>query len=271
MNHSETKFDFYHLLKRTVEQNKPVALATVISNQSKRAVKVAAKMLVYANGSHEGGLGNADLDKRVIRDALELLLKETSKTLTYEFEPEQNIEVYIESILPPPHLVIIGADPDAIPIVTLGKQLGFKVVLVDHRPNFANRDKYPDADETLVAQAEEVPQKVTLDEKTFVLIKTHNYLKDKDILQAVLKSKTRYIGQLGPKARAEDLLKDLSEEGLHFSPAELERLYAPVGLDIGAESPEQIALSVLGEMLAVKNGREGGFLRHQTQAIHPRD
>lgn len=271
MKTRSNKFNLYQVLKQTIEEEKPVAVTTIITNQSQKQVKPGSKMLVFKEGKVEGSLGDSELDKRVIKNAVELLLKEKSKTLTYEIVPSQKIEVYIESILPPPPLVIFGGDPDAVPIVNLGKQLGFKVTLVDHRSNFANPEKYPEADETVVADSNEISQKVNLDEKTFVLVKTHNYLQDKEILKTVLTSKGRYIGQLGPKARTEDLLKDLSKEGVSFKEEELQKLYAPVGLDLGGESPEQIALSILGEMLAVRNGREGGFLKHQTLSIHPRD
>ncbi|MFQ5708701.1 MAG: XdhC family protein [bacterium] len=264
-------FSLYEVLKQALREEKPVAVATVITNDSDRPIDPGSKMLVFPDATVEGGLGDGELEQRVRADALELLAQEKSKTLSYEFESARKIEVYIESILPPPPLVIVGADPDAVPLVTLGKRLGFKVILVDHRANFANREKYPDADATLVVPAEEIAQNLEIDEKTFVLVKTHNYLKDKEILKFVLKSKARYVGQLGPKARMEDLLRDLKAEGVTFSERELEKLYAPVGLDIGAESPEQIALSILAEMLAVKNGRRGGSLRDQTLAIHPRD
>jgi xanthine/CO dehydrogenase XdhC/CoxF family maturation factor len=265
------KFNLYDTLKQTIEEERPVALTTVITNNTEKPVNPGSKMLVFQSGDVEGSHGDSELDEKVINDAVALLKKEKSRTITYEFSPSTKIEVYIESVLPLTPLVIFGGDQDALPIVSFGKQLGFKVVLVDHRENFANPEKYPQADQTVVARPNEISQKVRLDEKTFVLIKTHNYLQDKEILETVLKSKARYVGQLGPKARTEDLLKDLSKEGVSFKPKELQRLYAPVGLDIGAESPEQIALSILGEMLAVKNGREGGFLKHQTLAIHPRD
>jgi len=257
-------------LREIVQADGRVALATVISNLSDLNVRPAAKMLIFPDGQVEGTLGHADLDARVLADAQKLLAAGKSRTQTYAFASGE-VEVYVESVLPPTPLVVIGGDPDAVPIVNLGKQLGFKVILVDHRPNFANRERYPAADETVVATPEELAEKVRFDAETFVLVKTHNYLKDKEILKTVLKSPARYVGQLGPRARMNDLLADLRKEGFEFSEAELSRLYAPVGLDLAAESPEQIAVSILGEMLAVKSGRAGGFLREQSGAIHPRE
>lgn len=262
--------NLYTILKKCIEQEQPVALTSVIKNDSKPDLRLGRKMLVFPGGATEGSLGDLEIDKRVAADALLFLAKERSDTLTYDFSGGRNADIYIESILPPPPLVIIGADPDAVPIVSLAKQLGFKVVLVDHRENFANPQKYPEADLTLIAFPEALAGTVALNEKTFVLVKTHNYLRDKEILKTVLKSPARYVGQLGPKARMDDLLRDLAQDGVHFNKAELQKLYAPVGLDIGAESPEQIAISIMAEMLAVKNGRRGGFLQDQAEAIHPR-
>lgn len=265
------KPDIYQSLRTAIAEETPVSLATVIAAIGHAKIQPGAKMVIFPNAKTQGSFGDGKLDEKVTKDALKLLTGEKSRTLSYDLEPNIKIDVYIESIFPPPPFVIIGADPDAVPIVNLAKQQGFKVVLVDHRESFANPEKYPDADEFIVCEPGEIPGKVNLDEKTFVLVKTHNYLRDKEILKFILKSNACYVGQLGPKARLEDLLKDLAQEDVNFSDAELQKLYAPVGLDIGAENPEQIALSILSEMLAVKHGREGRFLKDQTLAIHPRD
>ncbi|MFQ5677193.1 MAG: XdhC family protein, partial [bacterium] len=255
----------------SIQKEEAVALATVVRTGTEKNIRPGLKMSVSPDGQTAGSLGDNVLATRVARDAIDLLKKEKSRTAAYELEANQTVEVFIEAILPPPPLVIIGADPDSVPLVRFGKQLGFQVILVDHRPEFANAKKFPDAAQVIVALPEEMTKKVPINEKAFILIKTHNYLRDKEILKQVLKSKARYVGQLGPKARATDLLKDLANEGVEFPGPELEKLFAPVGLDIGAEDPEQIALSVLAELLAVKSGRRGGFLKEQTQPIHPRE
>ncbi|MFQ5649960.1 MAG: XdhC family protein [bacterium] len=264
------QLNLQQVLRTAIREERPVALAVVVRNETDNGVPLAKKMLIFPGGRTEGSLGDKVLTKSVIRDAHDLLAKQRSTTRTYEFESGKKIEVYIESIVPPPPFVIIGADPDAVPIVSLAKQMGFKVLLVDHREAFANPEKYPQADLTIVVCPETLANTVRINDRTFVLVKTHNYLRDKEILKTVLKSPAVYVGQLGPKARMEDLLRDLAKEGVTFSQKELDKLYGPVGLDIGAESPEQIAISILSEMLAVKNGRLGGLLREQTDAIHPR-
>ncbi len=261
----------YQLLKESIREEKPVALATIIISQDEDQVRPGRKLAVFAKNHVEGSLGDAGLDKKVIEEAAALLRKEKSKTLTYEFADSLKVDVYIESMLPPPPLIIMGGDPDSVPLVRAAKQLGFKVVLVDHRKDFANPQKYPDADMTVISRPEDLERNVPFNERAFVLIKTHNYLQDKEILKTALKSDARYVGQLGPKARANDLLEDLRKEGVEFNQKQLDKLFAPVGLDIGAETPEEIATSILAELLAIKSGRDGGSLRNQSKAIHPRD
>lgn len=265
------KNDFYHILKQALDTEMPTAVATLIASDAPQKMAVGAKMLIFKDGRFEGGLGNSELDKTIVQDAEACLDREKSTTVAYHLETAGKVEVYIDPVLPPPPLLIFGADPDALPIVQLGRQLGYKIVLVDHRQSAANVRNFPQADELIVAEAEDLAQNVVFSDKTFVLIKTHNYLKDKAILKTSLKSLARYVGQMGPKERTRDLLKELEEEGMEFTQNELQKLHAPVGLDLGAESPEEIALSILSEILAVKNGRAGGFLKNQTDAIHPVD
>jgi xanthine/CO dehydrogenase XdhC/CoxF family maturation factor len=263
-----TDVSIYEVLKNAIEDESPVSLAIVIASEVPD-IPVAAKMLTFPNGKISGTLGAPELNRRVVADAGALLAKELSRTLQYTLSDK--VTVYIESVLPRPSLVIVGADPDAVPIIRLAKHLGFKTVLVDHREMFANRKKYPDADEIRVIWPEDLATTLPVDDKTCILIKTHNYLKDKEVLKFALKAGARYIGQMGPKARATDLLSDLGKDGVSFTDAELQVLHAPVGLDVGAESPEQVAVSILAELLAVKNGRSGAQLRFQTAAIHPRE
>lgn len=259
----------YEALSLPFEEDHPAALARIIANDSNEDPRPGKRMVLWADGGTRGGLGDANLERRVRADALAFLKRERSGTVTYKLAAG-SVDVYIEALLPPAPLVILGADPDARPIVSAAKALGFRVIVVDHRETHANGTHYPDADEVVVCEPEDLVERAPLTERSWVLIKTHNYLRDKALLATVLKSPVRYVGQLGPKARTEDLLADLAREGVRFSDAELARLYAPVGLDLGAESPEEIAVSILGEMLAIKYGREGRFLRNQTASIHPR-
>ncbi len=251
-----------------VRYHRPVAVATLVCADH-GDLRPGARMLVHSDDRVERSLGLALLDEQARVDAKRMLAAERSRSHIYFIE-QGEAQVFIEAVWPPRPLVVVGADPDAAPIVALGRQMGFRVVLVDHREAFANPQKYPEADETVVSPREELARAVEYCDRTFVLIKTHNYLDDKQILRVALQSPACYVGQLGPRSRTDDLLRDLSKEGVTFSADQLARLYAPAGLDIGAQDADQIAVSILAEMRAVLAGRVGGSLRQQIQPIHPR-
>jgi len=182
-----------------------------------------------------------------------------------------SVGVFVERIEPPTPLVLFGAGHDSMPVVRLAKELGWHVTVVDHRAAYATSARFPLADRLLVAAPEDVPAQLSLAEETLALVMTHNYLRDLKLLELLLPSPLRYVGQLGPRKRTEQLLAELGERGIHPGPEQLNRLYAPVGLDIGSESPSEVALSMLAEMQAVITGRDGGFIRARLSPIHSRE
>jgi xanthine dehydrogenase accessory factor len=182
-----------------------------------------------------------------------------------------SVEVFVERIEPPPRLVIFGAGHDAMPVVRLAKELGWQVAVVDHRPAYATSARFPLADHLILAAPEDVVTRVGLEGDTLALVMTHNYLRDQKLLEILLPSPVRYIGQLGPRKRTDQILADLEKDGIHPRPEQLNRLYAPVGLDIGSESPSEVALSMLAEMQAVLTQNTGGFIRAKRAHIHRRN
>lgn len=180
----------------------------------------------------------------------------------YEFS-RQNYEMLFEIIRPPLNLLMFGAGFDALPVVRFAKELGWRVSVIDHRPAFANRERLPEADEIIVARAEDLPEKFFTDENSAAVIMTHNYERDREILFRLLNSKCRYIGALGPRSRTNNLINELREAGRKFDEKNLEKLHAPVGLDIGSETPEEIALAVVAEIKTALSNRAGGFLREK--------
>ncbi len=177
-------------------------------------------------------------------------------------------ELFVEYLAPPMPLVVFGAGSDAVPLVRFAKDLGWRVTLVDHRPGMAGRAQFASADEVVVARPESVEMRVPIDARTAAVVMTHNYSHDVHLLELLLRSEARYVGVLGPRARTDRLLEELAQSGTVFDSRELERLHAPVGIDIGAESPEEIALSIVAEIRAVASGRRGGLLRDRVGAIH---
>jgi xanthine dehydrogenase accessory factor len=172
-------------------------------------------------------------------------------------------EVFVETINPPLNLLLFGAGYDALPLIKFAKELGWRVTAVDHRPAFANKARLPDADEIMKASIEELDDRFFEDENSVAVVMTHNYDRDRTILPRLLKSKCLYVGALGPKKRTE---KILAETGAEWTG----NLYAPIGLDIGAGTPEAIALSIVAEIQAVFSNRKAGFLRDRQGSIYGR-
>lgn len=181
---------------------------------------------------------------------------------------ENTFEIFFEMINPPLNLLLFGVGYDAIPLINFAKEIGWRVTAIDHRSAFANAERLPEADEIIVSSSEDLSDAIFNDENSVGVIMTHNYERDRNILRRLLRSKCKYIGALGPKKRTEKLLEEIGED---FSAEQLSRLHAPVGLDIGADSPEAIALSIAAEIQSVLSEREGGFLRNRKGSIYARD
>jgi xanthine/CO dehydrogenase XdhC/CoxF family maturation factor len=155
-----------------------------------------------------------------------------------------------------------------MPVVRLAKELGWHVTLLDKRPAYATAARFPLADRIVVGGPAEMSSKIRMTGDTLALVMTHNYLRDLEWLGLLLPSPVRYVGLLGPRRRADQLLADLQQKGVQPTSHQLSRFYAPVGLDIGAESPFEVALSIVSEMQAVTTRQPGGHLRERKRPIH---
>lgn len=175
--------------------------------------------------------------------------------------------ILVEAVLPPRPLLIFGAGHDARPLVDAAKAVGFRVTVVDGRAAYARPERFPSADEVRYLAPRDTAS-LAVDERTAVVVMTHGYLNDLAILRAILPSSAGYVGLLGPARRAERLLSDLRDEGVVPTEAQLARLCAPVGLDLGAEGPHEIAVAVVAEILAFFRDRSGGMLRESAEPLH---
>ncbi|KQS33778.1 XdhC family protein [Dyadobacter sp. Leaf189] len=185
----------------------------------------------------------------------------------------QNQEVtgFVEYFNPPPALIIAGAGNDTIPLVEMAAVLGWEVTVADGRAGHATKQRFPKANRVVVAKAEDLLTHVPTDSRTFFLLMTHNYNYDLSLLKSlVLKDQFRYIGALGPKKKLNRMFDELLKEGIEVSELQRSRIYGPVGMDIGAETSEEIALSVLAEIKAVLNDKSGSSLREKKEPIHNR-
>lgn len=243
-------------LAECIRERRPGVLATALAGKA----ALATRWALHPDGHFSGPPLGADEIERATRSAAaqnrgELLAGEAGKIL-------------IEVVRPPPRLVIFGAGPDAVPVVRIASELGWEVTVVDWRPAYARRENFPQASAVVECEAERVGERVDLDATSAALVMTHHYLRDRSLLRLLLPSAAPFIGMLGPRRRTDALLGDLREEGFTVTGEQLERLHGPAGLDIGAESPEQIALALVAEIQAVLAGRQGGWLRAREGPIH---
>ena len=176
----------------------------------------------------------------------------------------------IEPLLPPIALYLFGAGYDAVPLAQLAGELGWRVTVADHRPSYARAERFPWARQVLLAQPGHLPEDLQFDNRSCAVIMSHNYLQDQALLRDLLGAPLAYLGVLGPHQRTQRLLADLQKEDIAPSDEQAARLFSPVGLDIGAETAEEIALSILGEIQAALTGRQGGSLRDHPGPIHDR-
>jgi len=244
-------------------------LATVFQVEGEVKVPVGTHFMVYPDGTLKSDIEEVDLVAQIRDDAGKALDESRSMLKAY---PLQNgkVEVLIEVIQPPVPLLIFGAGHDAIPLVGLAQELGWDVTVVDSRQREGTGERFQNADQVILCPPEGIGDRISLDSRTMAVVMTHNYLHDLELLKTLLPSPIQYLGILGPKSRTQKLFQDLQEQGVTPTSPQQQRLYSPVGLDIGAETPEEIALSIVAEIQAVLANRSGGSLRNQIGPIHSR-
>ena len=236
----------YETLKECLASETPVAVATVVAG----AGAVGAKLLVRPEAPALGGLGDEALEAAVAADALAMLARAESEVRPYA-TPAGEVQVFVETYPPPPTLFVVGAVHIAISLVTFARALGFRTVVVDARGAFATGERFAHADELVHAWPDEVlPGR--LNSNSMVVLLTHDPKLDDPALKVALPSPARYVGALGsPKTHAKRLER-LRAEGVPEE--QLARLHAPIGLKIGGRTPEEIAVSIIAEIVAARHG-----------------
>jgi len=243
-----------------------LGLVTVVEGGA--TVPAGGRMVVWPDGRRQGSLGDAAVDEEAARIVLCASGALRSRVHTLGAEGGPQIRLFVEVLHPPLRLIVCGAGHDAIPVVRLASQLGWRVLVVDRREAFLTPERFPGATGFVRTEFPEAGATVPTDPNSFVLVMTHNYVHDRDLLRAFLPTPVRYLGMLGPRARTEKMLGELVAEGVAISEDRRAQIYGPVGLDIGGDTPDEIALAALSEILAVAHGRAGGFLRARSGPIH---
>lgn len=228
-----------------LDKNELLACVTLFDGDN-----AGSKLLVWPDGRTRGSLGSPELDKSGQKAALNQLVTRVPKAVKLSDEVEAFVDIYI----PPARLIIVGAGHIGIPLVGLAKVLGFRTIVVDPRKAYANRERFPDVDELILEWPSEAIEKLNPDQGTFIAVVSHDDKLDNPALAAALKSKAAYVGVLGTKRNVPKRLDALRELGI--TEEQLAHLHAPIGLEIGAVQPEEIALSVLAEIVAIHHGLE---------------
>lgn len=253
-------------LRSAIEDERGVAVVTVIESELDR-VEVGARLLVYGDGERAGGTGRSAVDDALGELGAEALVAGRTEALPVVLEGGR-LRVFVESVRPPLRLLVCGAGHDAIPVVELAASLGWRTVVVDDRDALLDRARFPGATGFTRCEPAAAAQATGADDRSYALVMSHNYLRDRDYLKSFLGSEVAYIGMLGPRARLERLLTDLAGEGMRPAVAQRAKVHGPAGLDLGGEGPEEIAVAIVGEVLAVSRERAGGFLRSRAGSIH---
>jgi xanthine/CO dehydrogenase XdhC/CoxF family maturation factor len=255
-------------LRAALEEARPICVITVIESEDD-GVEPGARIVVRPNPDAEpdGSLGSTSLDAEAVASARELLAAERSEVRTLT----GGVRAFIEVLEPPLRLLVCGAGHDAIPLTRAAAGLGWNAIVVDDRIGFLTAERYPHAGGFVHVESPELTAKtIRIDAHTFAVVMTHNFLRDKEYLRSLLDSPAAYIGMLGPAARTERLLMELRDEGVTVTDEDRARIHGPAGLDLGAEGPEEIAQSIVAEIVAVRRARGGGFLKERPGPIHDR-
>ena len=258
--------DIYEEIVRLRQEGRKCALATIVNSQGSIPSFDCAKMLVRDDGSIVGTIGGG-AEFEVIQAAREVIETEKPAMVSFNLNKRPGIDagmvcggsldIYVEPIVVAPHVYIFGAGHVGLSTYRAARLAGFEVSIVDERPEFANRERFPEAAEIVVADYEAAAARLKPSANAYILIFTPGHQTDMRVLRWAVTTPARYVGMMGSKRKVTGIFHELQKEGI---PAErFERVHAPIGLDIGAQPPEEIAISVVAEMIAIR--------RHSTAAL----
>ena len=242
-----------------INDKRMLVLATVVRAAEGEGPAPARKLLVDEDQRVAGSLGDFHLDQRVVADALRAMDERKSHVESYGgangASAASTVDVFLEVVEPQPTLLVIGAGHIAVPIARMGKMLSFEVVVLDDREKFANRERFPDADQVIAADFGPTLAGMKITRAHYIVIITRGHQYDEESLMEVADSPAAYIGMIGSRRRVQAVRDNLADLGL--DPTKLDRVRAPIGLEIGAETPEEIAVSIVAEIISVRRGGRG--------------
>jgi xanthine dehydrogenase accessory factor len=252
--------DIYEQIVQLRREGRRGAIATITNVRGSIPSFQTAKMLVRDDGSIVGTIGGGCVEAEVWQAAREVMEEEKPRSLTFNLNnnPKYDtglvcggtLDVFIEPVLPPALLYIFGAGHVAFNLYKVAMIAGFDVIVIDDRESYANRERFPDAREVIASDFEHVTQQLHVPESAYIVIVTRGHRDDMRILRWAVNANTRYLGMIGSQRKTISIYKELEKEGI--SPEKFANVHAPVGLEIGAVTPEEIAVAIVAEMIAVR-------------------
>jgi xanthine dehydrogenase accessory factor len=263
----------YHRISEIISEGRSVAVATVVRTQGSVPRRAGTKMLVFRDGQIEGTIGGGDMESQVIQQALEALSSGDPRTLTYAFRDLEKgdvgvcggeMEVFVEPINPDPTVLVIGGGHVGKAVAHLSKWLGMRVIVADDRAEFAIPEAVPDADQYYAGHLSDLPDHVLINGSTYIVMTTRGVAVDVDSLPVLLDTAAPYIGVIGSRRRWEVTAKELLSRGVPHE--KIEKVTSPMGLELNAETPEEIALSMLAEIVMLQRGGTGEAMKHSVHS-----
>lgn len=252
-----------------VEKGIETAVVTVLEVKGSSPGKEGSMMAVFSDGSILGTVGGGALEYEFIQEALKAIKENKSCEKSFELTEKGSLHMkcggfvraYIKVFAKREKLLIMGGGHLGAELYTLGKFLNKYVVVFDDREEFANRERFSEADEIIFGKMEETVKNYSIDENSYIIIVTRGHENDKECLKAILDKKVspKYIGMVGSRGKVLSTYKELLDEG--YSKEELKKIYSPIGLDISSSEPKEIALGIMAEITAVKNQKTGEHMR----------
>lgn len=257
----------YRAVTELEEMNEAGAICTIVRSQGSTPRHTSSKMLVYLDGTFTGTVGGGELESRVIQEALKTMQTGEPKYLEYQMaDPARGdpgvcggqVEVYVEPILPKPTLVVIGSGHVGKAVAFLAKWLGFRVAVNDDRPDFCNEEAVPGADQYIPTPMAELTEHLKITPWTYLVLTTRGVNVDILGLPAILDSPAGYIGVIGSRRRWATTRNQLLAQGI--PPEKIDRVRSPIGLELNAETPEEIAVSIMAEIIMLRQGGDGAVM-----------
>jgi xanthine dehydrogenase accessory factor len=247
------KEDFVNIYQEAVRMRQTggsAILATLILVDGNFPKGGGSKVLLKTSGERVGSiLGGAELEKRVLGEGEEVLREKKHKVLALDSE-NRKMEILLEPVFSEPTVYVFGGGHVSEQVAPLAKKVHFKVVVIDDREIFANRERFPDADEVIVSEFERCFDRLNIGDSSYIVIVTRGHLYDGFVLEQAIKTNARYIGMIGSRKKIQTLYRSLTKKGI--AKENLGRVHAPIGIDINSETPEEIAVSIVAELIKVR-------------------